>query len=153
MPYNAPAGEYLCIGCVGTYPWITAASDTFSFTKEGTNGIWFGPEGWICSDKPLIGEEGEFTTNSIPEEFQISGAYPNPFNPTTTISYTLTEANIVQLIVYDLSGRQISKLVNGWRDAGKHQAMFDGTNLASGMYIYRITTGEFSTTGKMMLLK
>jgi len=60
----------------------------------------------------------------------------------------------VKLDVFDVSGRLIeSPLRGGWRDAGMHEVMFDGSNLASGIYIYRLTAGDFSATGKMVLMK
>jgi hypothetical protein len=59
----------------------------------------------------------------------------------------------VNLGVYDISGRKVAELVDGWRDAGAHEVMFDGSGLASGMYLYRLKAGEFETTGKMVLMK
>jgi hypothetical protein len=78
---------------------------------------------------------------------------PNPFNPTTAISYALHTASSVTLRVYDSSGRLVSTLVEGWQEAGTHEASFNGSNLASGMYLYTLTAGIQTTTGKMMLLK
>jgi len=60
---------------------------------------------------------------------------------------------VVKLSVYDISGRQVSDLVNGWRDAGVHNITFDASTLASGMYFYRIEAGEFSDVKKMVLVK
>lgn len=88
-----------------------------------------------------------------PVEFILHSCYPNPFNPLTTISFSLPQNSRVSLTVYDLSGNQISQLVNGYRYAGQHQVTFDASSLASGIYIYRLKAGEHSASGKMMLVK
>ncbi len=82
------------------------------------------------------------------------GVSPNPFNPTTVLSYQLQAASRVSLGIYDISGRLIeSPLQNAWRNAGVHEVTFDGSNLASGVYIYRLEAGEFNASGKMVLMK
>ncbi|TKJ41665.1 hypothetical protein CEE37_03610 [candidate division LCP-89 bacterium B3_LCP] len=86
-------------------------------------------------------------------EYHLYQNYPNPFNPVTTISYSLPEAVKVSLIVYDVGGRSVTEIVSGWRDEGVHEAVFDGSGLASGVYLYRLTAGEFTDTGKMVLMK
>jgi hypothetical protein len=87
----------------------------------------------------------------LPEEFALSQNYPNPFNPTTTIEYALPEAAAVQLVVYDLLGRQVVTLVRGAQKAGRYEVVFDASRLASGMYLYRIKAGSF-VSFKMMIL-
>ena len=79
--------------------------------------------------------------------------YPNPFNPTTVIGYQLPVSSVVQLSVYDILGREVSVLVNGEMSAGTHQATFDGRNLASGIYLYRLQVNGQVLTGKMLLTK
>ncbi|HEX7344801.1 MAG TPA: T9SS type A sorting domain-containing protein, partial [bacterium] len=78
---------------------------------------------------------------------------PNPFNPTTAISYQLEASNHVSLKVHDIAGRLVATLVGGWREAGMHEITFDGSGLPSGIYIYRVATESWSETGKMILLK
>jgi flagellar hook assembly protein FlgD len=78
---------------------------------------------------------------------------PNPFNPTTAISYQLSANSYVSLKVYDITGRLVATLVDGLREAGAQQVTFDGSNLASGIYLYELTAGSHSATGKMMLMK
>jgi hypothetical protein len=80
-------------------------------------------------------------------------AHPNPFNPTTTIRYQLSAPDYVNLSIYDVQGRLVTELVNGWRSAGVHEVTFDGSGLASGVYIYQIQAGDFNDMGKMLLLK
>ena len=94
----------------------------------------------------------------VPETFALHANYPNPFNPSTTISYDLPEQAQVTLGIYDLLGKQIKTLVNQSQDAGNKIAMWDGTDnlgrqVSAGVYLYRIQVGEFSQTRKMLLLK
>jgi photosystem II stability/assembly factor-like uncharacterized protein len=89
----------------------------------------------------------------MPISFSLSQNYPNPFNPTTTIKYELPKASQVILTVYDILGREVSLLVNERRDAGVHEAQFDGSNLASGVYLYRLQAGDFTQTKRLLLLK
>ena len=79
--------------------------------------------------------------------------YPNPFNPTTTIQYALTERAPVRLRVYDILGREVAQLVHGSQAAGVHQVPFDGSNLGSGMYMYRLEIADEVFTGRMHLIK
>ncbi|MFH1736021.1 MAG: agmatine deiminase family protein [bacterium] len=78
---------------------------------------------------------------------------PNPFNPTTTISYQLSAFSQVSLSVYNISGRKVAELVDGWRDAGSHEAIFDGSGLASGVYLIQLQTDKQVATSKMVLMK
>jgi len=79
--------------------------------------------------------------------------YPNPFNPVTTISYNLEFDSKVELKVYDVSGREVARLVDSQVSAGEHIIEWDASDLASGLYIYQLTTDTFSETKKMLLLK
>jgi hypothetical protein len=83
----------------------------------------------------------------------VHGLHPNPFNPTTTISYQLSAASRVNLSVYDITGRKVAELVNGWRDAGMHEVTFDASSLVSGVYLYHLEAGQFKAHGKMVLMK
>ncbi len=88
-----------------------------------------------------------------PIAFSLSGAYPNPFNPTTAISYQLSALSFVNLTVYDVQGRMVAELVNGWRNAGVHEVIFNASGLASGIYLYQMITGDHTANGKMVLMK
>ncbi len=79
--------------------------------------------------------------------------HPNPFNPTTQISFTISELQNVKLVVYNALGQQVAELINGEINAGTHTANFDGSNLTSGFYVYRLETPKYSKTMKMMLIK
>ncbi len=76
--------------------------------------------------------------NEIPEEFNLYQNYPNPFNPVTTIEYSLPVSNKVLLKIYDILGREVSTLKNEIQPAGHYVINFDGTNLTSGIYFYRL---------------
>lgn len=78
---------------------------------------------------------------------------PNPFNPVTTISYSIVEDGHVTLAVYNLAGQKVATLVDSSMPAGTHHAVFDGSNLASGIYFYRFETKNFASNGKMMIVK
>ncbi len=89
----------------------------------------------------------------IANNFDLEQNYPNPFNPSTKINYTLGERSPVTLKVYDVLGSEVATLVNTTQEAGKHNVTFDASKLASGLYIYKLNAGNFTSTKKMMLLK
>ena len=89
----------------------------------------------------------------LPLSYGLDQNYPNPFNPTTSIRYQLPQSAHVTLKIYDVSGRLIVTLVDEQRSAGRHTARFDASNLASGLYLYRMQAGEFMQTRKLMLIK
>ena len=89
----------------------------------------------------------------VPAAFTLHQNYPNPFNPSTVIRYELPEGGHVRLAVYDMMGRRVAELVNGPVQAGSHTADFDGSRLASGVYVYRLQSGGQVLSGKMMLVK
>jgi photosystem II stability/assembly factor-like uncharacterized protein len=89
----------------------------------------------------------------IPDRFSLSQNYPNPFNPVTIINYELPTAGLVKMVIYDILGREVKTLVNEKQSAGKYKVDFDGTNLPSGVYFYRLESGDFVSTKKMVLLK
>ncbi len=160
VPPAAPAGWYSYNAYVGVNPDIIIDGDSFPFQKLGAD-EGDGLSGWKSSgegfEKWLAtpGFEDKLTQSrvEIPAEFALEGNYPNPFNPTTAISYQLPAVSFVNLTVYDVTGRQVAELVNGWRDAGVHEVTFDGSGYASGVYIYRLSAAEFELSGKMVLMK
>jgi len=89
----------------------------------------------------------------LPVQALLQQNYPNPFNPSTTIKYKLPKSSEVRLSVYDMLGREVSVLVNEKRNAGVHEVKFDGSNLASGVYFYRLQAGDFVQTRKLLLLR
>ncbi|MBU0690806.1 T9SS type A sorting domain-containing protein [bacterium] len=90
---------------------------------------------------------------AVVEEYKLYANFPNPFNPSTTITFDLKDATNVQLVVFDVLGREIASLVNGYQAAGRHTINFEAGALPSGVYFYRLETPQFTDMKKMMLLK
>ncbi|NOQ97861.1 MAG: T9SS type A sorting domain-containing protein [Calditrichae bacterium] len=88
-----------------------------------------------------------------PEKLQLLQNYPNPFNPSTVISWQLAARNPVKLTLYNLRGQLIAVLLDELQDVGSHQLRLDGRKLASGIYFYRLQTGHYIQTRKMILMK
>ena len=89
----------------------------------------------------------------IPENYELFQNYPNPFNPSTSIEYQIPQDGFVSLIVYDILGREVITLVNEMKRPGNYTVTFDASDLASGIYIYRLQTNDFVSSKKMLLLK
>ncbi|MGO9480454.1 MAG: T9SS type A sorting domain-containing protein [Candidatus Kryptoniota bacterium] len=96
---------------------------------------------------------GVASPSSVPETFAVGQNYPNPFNPSTVIGYQLSSNSFVVLKVYDVLGREITTLVNERQNAGSHSIVFNAANLPSGVYLYRLSAGNFGETKKMVLIK
>ncbi len=92
-------------------------------------------------------------SGGVSKSFELHQNYPNPFNPTTNISYDIPRISKVTLKVYDVLGRQVATLVNGERTPGQYQVTFDGADLPSGVYFYRLTAGSYTSLKKLVLLK
>ena len=88
-----------------------------------------------------------------PSEFALHPPYPNPFNPSTVLSFELRDAGFVSLSIYDITGREVASLAEGMMPTGAHQVVFDGADLSSGVYFARLTAGEFQQTRKILLIK
>jgi hypothetical protein len=152
---------------IASGPYFFAVSDNFSSNEYG---VW---------RRPLseMGVGVETARNEMPAEFRLEQNYPNPFNPTTRICYSVGRVvapsgasssgdfpersrevegpatNKVRLIVYDLLGREVAVLVNERKAPGSYEVTFDGSGLASGLYLYRLTVGPFVQSRKMILLR
>jgi hypothetical protein len=96
---------------------------------------------------------GSSNTASLVNGFKLYDAYPNPFNPTTSISFEVSKTANVVLNIYDLTGKLVQTLFNGVREPGKYEIQFNAEKLSSGMYFYRIESDGFTETKKLMLLK
>jgi hypothetical protein len=110
---------------------------------SGVTGITFSPAGVI----------GIQPAGNVPEKYYLNQNYPNPFNPSTIITYGLPEKEAVQISVFDAAGKEILKLNEGTRIPGIYSLTFDGTDLPSGVYFFKITAGEFTDAIKMVLIK
>ncbi len=105
------------------------------------------------SDEASILFVGIKDKNILPTEFLLSQNYPNPFNPTTQISFAIPNASQVNISVYNVLGQKVAEIVNQSMDAGIHTVKFDGSELVSGFYFYRLETPSYSKTMKMILVK
>lgn len=101
------------------------------------------------------------SSSEKPSEYSLMQNYPNPFNPATTISYSIPNNGLVTLKVYDILGKEVAELVNEIQEAGNYSVTFNaselsnrsGSALTSGIYFYTLTSGNFMTTKKLILLK
>jgi hypothetical protein len=122
---------------------------------------WWSDDNMSWNDASLFGTaelvSGVNAIDSKPvtkaRHFELSQNYPNPFNASTSISYTIERSGMVKLTVFDMVGKEVAKLVNEFRNPGDYKVTFDGSNLSTGIYFYRLETGSNVATQKMMLLK
>ena len=126
IPYLLPANSYV----------LTSASDP-SYIEFGG---------------PLVGVEEE-RAPAAPTVLALEQNFPNPFNPSTVIRYRLSAAGDVNLVVYDMLGREVRRLVDEYEPAGSYDVQFDASGLASGVYLYRLTAGTQSTVRRMVLMR
>lgn len=125
---------------------------------EGANSIKFDvPTGGVWVDRMdffSLGSTGtSIEDDTFVDGFRLDQNYPNPFNPSTLINFSLPQAGDIKLSVYNILGQRVAVLANGKFTAGTHTVRFDGTGLASGMYLYRLEAGNLVTQKKMMLVK
>ncbi|MCX6165764.1 MAG: T9SS type A sorting domain-containing protein, partial [Ignavibacteriae bacterium] len=146
------------LGATGSTPFIhgttylTGRRRTYStplpFTVQGQDayvmnfGVTFTTTGVVPS-----------VSSQVPKEYKLEQNYPNPFNPVTKISYDIPKTGLVTLRIYDIVGKEISSLVNEYKNPGSYIVDFDGTSFASGTYFYRLESNGFVETKKMMLIK
>jgi hypothetical protein len=126
--------------------WVLAISDT-AVPNTGTLESWC----ILISYDYLLGTNGQ--PNAEPTNFALMQNYPNPFNPSTKIIYYLPLWEKVKLTVYDVLGRQVKELVNDNQPAGSYTVEFNGADLTSGVYFYKLEAGSFVQTKKMTLIK
>lgn len=124
-------------------------------TFDNSIGTKLGPNGKVVNDggKVTVPLAVKSTIPSVPKEFSLAQNYPNPFNPTTRIEYSVPNNSFVTLKVYNILGQRVATLYSGVRTPGNYSATFNGSSLASGVYIYRLQAGATSITKKLMLLK
>ena len=90
---------------------------------------------------------------AAPSEYKLNQNYPNPFNPTTKIEYSVPKSGYISLKVYDLLGQEVATIFSGNQKAGNYVATFDGSDLASGVYLYKLESDKVSITKKFVLMK
>jgi hypothetical protein len=151
VPGTAPAGVYHYNAYAGAFPADFWDSTSFVFTKEST-GLGGLVGGWFNYGEPFEGEIIQ-AGMALPEAFEISGIRPNPFNPTTAISFALPRAAGVRLSIYNLQGRLLTILVEGRLEAGYHEVTWDAGSLPSGLYFCRLQAEDFQVVRKLVLMK
>jgi len=152
VPGAAPAGTYTYRSYVGIYPSSIADSAYFNFTKLPTDGGGKMVTRWYSGGEAFPGEIMA-EAPVIPAEFALQSVYPNPFNPTANIVFTLGQSAAVKLAVYDVLGNEAAVLVDSWVSAGEQLVVFDGSRLASGVYFVKLAAGDNVSVKKVMLLK
>jgi len=126
----------------------------YSYTDKNLNaGVYIYRLKQIDLDGSVSYSGNVETEIGIAGSYELSQNYPNPFNPSTMINFSVPSASNVTLAVYNLNGELVTKLFEGFREAGNHSVEFNAENLPSGIYIYRLTAGSVTLTRKMSLLK
>lgn len=149
QPVNHISGAPALIAA-GPKAGIRFVSNDSCFTLWSENS---GSNVWASNGctPPLIGGINE--NNGIPSAFRLEQNFPNPFNPTTVIGYQLPVNSFVRLAVFDVLGREVALLVSENKPAGTYEIKFDGSNLASGVYLYKLEANEFDDVKRMLLVK
>ena len=142
----------------GSFEFYVSFAPTFAGDQTGN--VVFVHNGATSPDLlPLIGTGTDTTTGveddkPLPKKFALQGNYPNPFNPTTRIVFDIPKATTVSLTIYNALGAEVAEILDhALYEPGTHEISFNGTNLASGIYFYRLRTPEFNSVKKMVLLK
>ena len=91
--------------------------------------------------------------NLAPADYVLKQNYPYPFNPTTTIKYSIPQQGLVTIKIYNTLGEEVATIINNEKPAGSYEVEFDATSLPSGIYFYKLQTANFTQTKKMILLK
>jgi parallel beta-helix repeat protein len=151
VPAVAPAGNY----SYNAYAIVQGdtVSDSFPFVKLGAGEGSF-VNNWDNSGESFKESYANINTETFaPLSFALLPNFPNPFNPTTKLTYSLPVNSEVSLIVYDINGREVLRLVEGFQNAGIYEANFDASNLPSGVYFAYLKAESFRQTQKLLLLK
>jgi hypothetical protein len=131
----------------------TSPFNTTNFVQAGTITAAYPGFGGLSVNDNSFPVGITTSSNNIPEKYSLSQNYPNPFNPATTIKFNVAKSGDIKIVVYDITGREVQKLVNESLRPGTYETTFDGSMINSGVYFYRITAGNFSETRKMLLIK
>ncbi len=146
VPAAAPAGLYTMNAYVGVYPDVVFASDSFTFTKSADrDDSGYEVADWNSGDGVMVDEVRA-------DSYSLTAA-PNPFNPATTLSVNLEKAGGLRLYIFDIQGRLVRKMAEGYYNAGIYDFQFDGSGLADGIYFAKLEAGGIVKTSKLILLK
>jgi len=133
-------------GLPNTYITTLIIRNNDMYAGTDGNGVWRRPINEMITDI-------KNTQNSLPEEFSLNQNFPNPFNPTTTFSFNLPNSCRVVLTIYDILGKEVTKLIDEEKGAGNYRIKYDALKLSSGIYFYQIKAGNFMATKKFVLIK
>ncbi len=176
--YFNPGIGYIELGAFYLYKetiftMLTKANSTYYFTCNYNSDQWtlfdYQPGmfsyNFVISDNKIFAAtfDGLYYRNmtstsikkkeELPVDYKLYQNYPNPFNPTTTIQYEIPESGFITLKIYDELGREVKTLINQYKNKGSHEINFNASQLSSGVYLYRLTAGDYLSTKKMLLLK
>ena len=175
----SPSQVTATVGDTIKWQWIDGAHNTISLAVPSGSSSWNAPldtlhptfiyvlttagtYNYECSFHIAFGMTGSIQANpnavihqnsEVPQEYNLYQNYPNPFNPATQIKFDLPNTAYTRITVYDIIGNELVNLVNENLQAGKYSVNWDAVNYPSGVYIYKITAGNYSATRKMMLVK
>jgi aminopeptidase N len=124
----------------------------FNFSRQPAS-VVFDPNNDILLKTATLSSGVNSIPGSIPDKYEMYQNYPNPFNPTTNIKYQIANKSFVTLKVFDILGKEVETLINEFQNAGTYEVGFEGRNLPSGIYYYKIQTGDFTRVKKMVLIK
>jgi len=139
---NGSAFDGMYVRCAGSFPGGIEEMDK----GKGLGFVAHDSIKGVIASKVLVADEA-------PSAFAVEQNSPNPANPTTTISFTLPETGNVAVDIFNVAGQKVDTLVNDFMDSGRHSVVWDGSSFSTGVYFYTVTSGEFSKTIKMTLLK
>jgi uncharacterized protein (TIGR02145 family) len=129
----------------------------YLYSEKNNIDVGFIDKGYGFSIRCIMDESGTGVESNngkgLPTDYSITQNYPNPFNPSTIINYSVPKAGFVTIKVYDVLGREVVKLVNENKPVGNYSIKFNGNNLPSGIYFYRMESGSFFQTKKLLLVK
>jgi len=124
-----------------------------SYSTVNNDNSWQNMYNWTYTWIGTKGSTAVQRTTEIATTFELSQNYPNPFNPTTNIKFTIPQSGMVSLKVYDMLGREVANLINQFQAAGSYTVSLDASKLATGMYVYKLESGSYSSVKKMTLIK
>ncbi|MBI1931282.1 MAG: T9SS type A sorting domain-containing protein [Ignavibacteriales bacterium] len=146
--FGIPMGTDITV----TYFFIAKTGESLSILADVEDpphsGVISGSIGWGNDDLTSVEK-----LESISNEFYLKQNYPNPFNPSTKIEYSISSPSYVKLIVYDVLGNEVARLVNEFQTSGNYKSEFDGSSLSSGIYLAKLSTDDFFDVKKMILIK
>jgi hypothetical protein len=157
VDYSSGTNSYSWIdnGIIITHPKLSGTRYYYRITSYDSGPQWDFESitsNEVSTWSNSINKENDFTSNGL-YEYKLFDNYPNPFNPNTTISFSLRQSGLVKLEVFNSIGQQVQLLLNEIKNEGNYSVSFDASDLPSGVYFYRIFSGNFSNIKKMMLIK